>query len=100
MKEVIGEVKAIRKSSQLASLMNLRDKHLAHSLTETRREKNGPVEPAKFVDQTELLTRSIPIVQRLYNWVNGTSFEFSDLQQINQKNAEALWKGCKINVLR
>jgi hypothetical protein len=98
LKEAIAEVKIIRESAQLKSLMNLRHK-LAHSLSQTWLDKIEPIKPATFGDQTGLLDRSIPIVQRLYNWVSGVSFNFSDSQRINQKNAEALWKGCKFEVL-
>jgi hypothetical protein len=98
--QAIQDSRAILSSQQLASLMNLRDKHLAHSLTKTRREKRAPVAPMKFGDETELLNASIPIVERLYCWVNGTSFSVLDSQEIDQKNAEALWNECKFNILR
>ena len=39
--EAIADARAIRKSTRLLSVMNIRDKHLAHSLTTTRREKSG-----------------------------------------------------------
>jgi hypothetical protein len=100
LKDAIKESRAILRSTQLASAMNLRDKHLAHSLTTTRREKRAPVPPMKFGDETNLLNASIPIVERLYCWVNGKGFTISDSQEIDQKNAEALWNGCKFSVLR
>ena len=96
----ISESRAILSSPQLASVMNLRDKHLAHSLTTTRREKRAPVQPMKFGDETDLLNASIPIVERLYCWVNGKGFSIGDSQEIDQKNAEALWNGCKFSILR
>jgi hypothetical protein len=84
----------------LASVMNLRDKHLAHSLTSTRREKRAPVQPMKLGDETHLLNASVPIVERLYCWMNGKGFSVGDSQRIDQENAEALWNGCKFDVLR
>jgi hypothetical protein len=54
----------------------------------------------KYGDETDLLNASIPIVERLYCWVNGRAFSIGDSQSIDQENAEALWKGCKIEVLR
>ena len=87
-------------SARLASIMNIRDKHLAHSLETTHREKNGPVQPMKYGDETALLNASIPIVERLYCWVNGTSFSIENSQAIDQINAEALWTGCKFVDLR
>ncbi len=38
--------------------MNLRHKHLAHSLTQTQAEKHGPVPPMKYGDETSLLEAS------------------------------------------
>jgi hypothetical protein len=46
------------------------------------------------------LNASIPIIERLYCWVNGKSFSIEDSQGIDQKNAEALWNGCTFKVLR
>ena len=81
-------------------MLNLRHKNLAHSLTITREEKRGPVLPAKYGDEAQLLEASIPIVEALYCWVNGVSFSIDTSRQINARNAEAFWKGCSINVLR
>jgi HEPN superfamily AbiU2-like protein len=54
-------------SPRLASIMNIRDKHIAHSLEATHREKKeGPVQPMKYGDETKLLNASIPILERLY----------------------------------
>jgi len=100
LRQAIGDARAVLSSPRLASIMNIRDKHLAHSLETTRREKNGPVQPMKYGDETELLNESISIVERLYCWVNGTSFSIEDSQKIDQKNAEALWTGCKFVDLR
>ncbi|MCC8956178.1 hypothetical protein H8B02_22935 [Bradyrhizobium sp. Pear77] len=98
--QAIADTRTILKSPRWASVMNVRDKHLAHSLETTRREKRGPIQPMKYGDETELLEASIPIVEHLYCWVNGKSFSINNSQEIDQKNAEALWNGCKFNVLR
>ena len=83
--QAINDSLTILRSPRLASVVNLRDKHLAHSLTTTRREKRTPVQPMKFGDETELLNASIPIVERLYCWVNGVSFSVMDAQEIDQR---------------
>ena len=98
--QAIEDSRAVLGSPRLASVMNLRDKHLAHSLTTTRREKRAPVQPMKYGDETDLLNASVPIVERLYCWVNGKGFSIGDSQDIDQSNAEALWNGCKFDVLR
>jgi hypothetical protein len=54
----------------------------------------------KFGDETDLMKRSTPIVEKLYCWVNGISFSVSDSQMIDQENATALWMGCKFTVLQ
>jgi hypothetical protein len=100
LRQAIEDVRAVLSSPRLASIMNMRDKHLAHSLETTRREKDGPVQPMKYGDETKLLNASIPIVERLYCWVNGTSFSIENSQEIDQDNAEALWTGCKFVDLR
>ena len=100
LRQAIADARAVIGSARLASIMNIRDKHLAHSLETTRREKDGPVQPMEPGDETELLNASMPIVERLYCWVNGTSFSMEDAQKIDQHNAEALWTGCKFVDLR
>jgi AbiU2 len=100
LRRAIADMREVLGWERLASIMNIRDKHLAHSLETTRREKNGPVQPMKYGDETELLNASIPIIERLYCWVNGTSFSIENSQEIDQNNAEALWTGCKFVDLR
>src|SRR5258707_13087599 len=60
--QAIDDARAVLGSSRLASIMNIRDKHLAHSLETTRREKNGPIQPMKNGDETELRNASKTIV--------------------------------------
>ena len=101
LRQAIADSRTIIASPRLTSVMNIRDKHLAHSLESTRRERKlGPIQPMKYGDETELLNASIPIIEWLYGWVNGMSFSIADSQRIDQKNAEALWSGCTFKVLR
>ena len=66
----IDNARAIMASSRLQGIMNLRDKHLAHSLTETRREKAGPIAP---MNKGTSAQSSMTPCQSLgvYCWVNG-----------------------------
>lgn len=82
-------------SPRLASVMNLRDKHLAHSLATTRREKRGSVAPMKYGDESALIDLTCPIVERLFCWVNGKSFSIEGSRKIDNENAEVLWQTCK-----
>jgi hypothetical protein len=50
LRQAIAETREVLGSERLASIMNMRDKHLAHSLETTRREKDGPVQPMKYGD--------------------------------------------------
>ncbi len=78
--------------------MQLRDKHLAHSLSETRREQKAPVAPMKYGDERDLLNASLPIVRALYCWVNGASFSFENSREIHRANAKALWEACTFDI--
>jgi hypothetical protein len=94
----IAEGRAIMSSSRLHGIMNLRDKHLAHNLAHTRREKGGPVSPMKYGHEREILEATLPIVEALYRCINGTSFSFEDSRKIERKNAKALWDACVFQV--
>jgi hypothetical protein len=99
LRKAIDNARSILDSSSYISIMNLRDKHLAHSLSQTRREqKVGPLPPMKYGDERDLLNATLPIVEALYCWVNGTSFSFVDSRKIDQKNARALWEACTFNI--
>jgi AbiU2 len=99
--KAIADARAILGSPSLSSIMNLRHKHLAHSLTETKLEKKaGPIPPMKYGDERKILLASLPIVEGLHCWVNGKSFSFANSQEIDRNNAEALWKRCTFDVQR
>jgi AbiU2 len=99
LRHAIAEARDIFGSPRLASVMNIRDKHLAHALETTRREKRGPVVPMKYGDETALLDQSAPIVEQLFCWVNGKSFSIDDSRRIDEENASSLWHGCKFENL-
>lgn len=56
VQRAIAETDTVLGSKLLASVMNLRDKHLAHVLTQTRREKRGAVELAKYKEVAAVST--------------------------------------------
>lgn len=99
--KAISQTREMLASQRLTSIMNLRDKHLVHSLSETRRErKTGPVLPMKYGDEREVLSCSLAIVEAFYCWVNGKGFSFDDSREIDRKNAEALWTRCTFDIVR
>ena len=98
--KAIKSAKDIKGSPKLAGIMNLRHKHLAHSLAQTLGEKKGAVFQPEPGDETELLDKSIPIVEALFTFVNGGSCSIAGFREIRRKNAHALWTGCTFTNLR
>jgi hypothetical protein len=99
LRKTIADVRKISKSSMLKSTMNVRHKHLAHSLTKTKLEKKR-VAPMKYGNERKLLSKSLLIAEALHRWINGKGFSFANSQKIARNNAEALWKRCTFDVER
>jgi AbiU2 len=97
LKEALAEAREILASPRLNSVMNMRDKHLAHSLERTKRETHGLIAPMKYGDETAVLEQSVPIIERLYCWVSGASFSIGDTRRIDEENATSLWQACKFD---
>jgi hypothetical protein len=97
LRRAIADARAVLGSPQLASIVNIRDKHLVHSLERTRREKHGPIAPMKYGEETAVLELSVPIVEQLYCWVNGKSFSIADARRIDEENATSLWRACQFD---
>jgi hypothetical protein len=101
LRKAIAQSLDIIASPKHASIMNLRDKHLAHSLSETRREKKaGPLPPVTYGDERDILNATLPIAESLYCWVNGTSFSFDHSREVDRNNAKALWEACTFHITR
>lgn len=97
--KLITQAKEIYKSAKLNAILNLRDKHIAHALSETRREKKGTITPIKYGDEKEILETTISLVEGLYLWVSGTSFDMVDeSRSIARKRAKELWNHCKFEI--
>ena len=97
----IASVKEISQSNDMKVIRQLRNKHLAHALNETREEKRtGPVRLMKYREETQLLEKTISIVNDLYCWVNGASFDFEGSIQMRREDSEALWNGCEFKPFR
>jgi hypothetical protein len=99
LRKAIKDVSKISKLSVLRSTMNVRHKHLAHSLTKTSLERRR-VAPMRYGNERKLLSKSLSIVETLYRCVNGTSFCFADSQKNARRYAVALWKGCTFDIRR
>ena len=99
--KAIADVRKISKSPMLRSTRNLRNKHLAHSLSRTKHEKKTKRIPRmKYGYERKILLKSLPIVETLHRWINGKSFCFAKSQENARKNAEALWTRCTFDIQR
>src|SRR5262245_22340819 len=79
LRQAIADSRAILASDRHAAIMNMRDKHLAHSLSQTWREREvGRPLPMRYGDERKMLDDTLPIVEALYCWVNGTSLSFEN----------------------
>jgi hypothetical protein len=89
----------IKSSEGLKSIKNLRDKHIAHYLTQSNAERSGDtIAPMKVGDEKPILDGSLAIIQLLYSWVNGISILFDQSRKIDKKCAEELWSSCKFEI--
>lgn len=94
----IDSAKAVVRRQETTSLRNLRD-YAAHSLTATRRDSKSKTPPMKYGEETELLDTTITLVENLYSWVNGTSFDISgDCFSQARRHARELWLNCTFSV--
>lgn len=92
LRQAICDSRAILASPKHESIINIRDKYLAHSLTETRRErKTGTIAPMKYGDERDILNATLPIVEKLLRGVAGKGFDFENSRRIDRDNAQALW---------
>jgi hypothetical protein len=101
LRQAICDSRAILASPKHESIMNIRDKYLAHSLTETRRErKTGTIAPMKYGDERDILNATLPIVEKLLRGVAGKGIDFENSRRIDRDNAQALWGACTFKIER
>ncbi|MGY4435106.1 hypothetical protein ACVWWO_007583 [Bradyrhizobium sp. F1.13.1] len=100
LRSAIGAARKIKSSAGLKSLKNLRDKHIAHYLTQSNAERRGDtIAPMKVGDERPILDGSLAIIQLLYTWVNGISILFDQSRKIDKKCAEEMWSSCKFEIV-
>lgn len=99
MDRALPIVAHIETSQRLRELQNFRDKHLAHSLSETYAEAKGVVfKLPKYGFERALLRLSMTLTRRLYLAVCGTDFDFMNSRRISRRRAEALWQRCRFEI--
>jgi hypothetical protein len=91
----------VASSKVLKNVRNFRNKNIAHATALTDHErKSGPVPRPKGGDEGRLLHVTLKILERLDLCIRGVLVNWSDSEQIARKDAEALWQGVTIKVLR
>jgi hypothetical protein len=90
-------------SEMLRNVVNFRNKYIAHATGLTRLKRdggNGPLPLPKLGDETDLLAQTLTIIGRLSLCIEGIDFRWGESEKIAKRNAEALWHGVTIKVLR
>lgn len=60
LENAIAQAKSVAASPRLRSVLNIRHKHLVHSLTETSLERKGSVHPMNYGDEPCTLASMVP----------------------------------------
>ena len=93
----IEAVRDLERDKLILPIRNLRD-HISHSLFKTRRELSAPVARLKYGEERDLRNKSISLIQDLYTWVNGVSFDIAgDCVEQADRNAKDLWERCSFD---
>jgi hypothetical protein len=91
----------ILQSDRLTAMRNFRDKHLAHSLSYTRRDQEAAargtfVVNMKYADARWLYRRTLAIINNLQLGINGFGLDRYWIG-ISRHNARELWTNCTFN---
>jgi AbiU2 len=98
LKDAIQEARKLRKAERLKSIRDLRNKHVAHYLTEKAEDAENSPAPMKHGDESQVIETSIAVVEALNSYVNGVGLSFEDCRAIDQKCASALWQACTFKI--
>ena len=94
----ISRAKSVMSSPRQIAVMNIRHKHLAHSLGETESERKGLARPMKWGDEKWLLEETIAVVDGLHLAINSSSFAWDQAREHAKRYAHALWDGCRFDI--
>ena len=95
----IRNARALLNSDEMQRTRLHRDNHMAHALN----PKAVDVElmkGARYGDERALFEKTIPIVDELYLWIDGSSYGWEDARENAQICAAELWKNCKFSIPR
>lgn len=101
-RRVIQDAMEIVDSDLLRNVVNFRNKYIAHATGLTRLEKaeNGSIPLPRYDDETELLVRTLRVMERLDLCVRGVSVEWDEYREIAKRNSKYLWHGVKIKPIK
>jgi AbiU2 len=94
LKAAIANARALFESDKLKAVRSMRTAKIAHNL----KPKEGDVTSIKYGDERAVLSDTLPIIEKLYCWVNGVGFSFVASRKIDQKCNEELWKNCTFSI--
>ena len=98
LKRAIEKAKITISSTETESIQNFRD-WSSHSLVKTRREEKGFDRKMKYGEEKVLLMTTVKLIEDLYCWVNGTSFDISgECFEQARRHAEELWLNCHFKI--
>jgi hypothetical protein len=98
LSDAIARAKSVMDSSRQIAVMNLRHKHIAHSLTETEFERKGVAQPMKYGDERWLLEETVAIVDGLHLAINSSAFMWEDAREQAKRHASSLWHNCSFRI--
>lgn len=94
--EAVAEIGRIEASDLLRAARDFRDIRLAHNLSTDA--KKYPSLNARVGDESQLLSLTVPILNRVDLVVRSSTFDWESTLRIAKRNAESLWHGCRFNV--
>lgn len=97
--EGISKCKGITNSQEVMALRRFRNTLIAHNLDLGVLAKKSEVRSLRHGDEAHLLDATVDIADLLHLGLNGSSFDWQESRRIARRNAEALWNGCKFEVL-
>jgi hypothetical protein len=97
LRAALDEIQTIQRSEMLKAVRAFRDNRLAHSLD--RPQPTTPQRPAKYGDERVLLEKTIELVDALYLGVCRTGMHWEGAREDAKSYAEALWHGCRFEIL-
>ena len=100
LRHALALSKHLENGTMMKAMRNFRDRHVAHSLEQTRLEQRETVANMKYGYERLLLKRAIMLVDRFYLAINGVGFAWSASVEIARSNAAALWEGTTFKVRR